>query len=156
MPGADASRSRLLFKTESAFAEVPGSNPATTLLRFKSESLHHKNVTVVSDLIRSDRQRDDLVLVGVEVDGDIVTELTYGDWDWAIEAALCGTWSSNSLSNGTTNRSFLIEKGFLDIGKYLSYRGCVINTFALDISARTIVNLTFGVMGAQGFAGSTS
>jgi len=154
---ADSSRSRLIFLQEGAFAETPASNPATTIMRFKSESLKHNNVTVVSEEIRADRQRSDLILVGFDTSGDIGMELSYGNFDWLMEAVLCSSgWSTDIITNGVTNRSFLIEKGFLDIGQYIQFRGSVINTLAIDATSRRIVQLTAGIMGSQAFAGGTS
>jgi hypothetical protein len=142
--------------TESAFAEDPASNPPTTILRFKSETLKHNNVTVVSEEIRADRQRSDLVLVGFDTAGDMNFELSYSNFDWLFEAALCGTWASDILTNGVTNRSFNIEKGFLDIGQYMQFRGSVINRLLIDGTSRKIVQVTAGIMGSTAFAGSTS
>jgi len=128
-----------------------------TRIRFVSDSLKHDNINVVSEEIRSDRQRTDLATVGYSVTGDVDAELTYGDYfDPAIEAALCGTWTTNVLRNGTTNRSFRMEKGWLDLGKYSPMRGVCINTLDLDVTSRRIVRFRVGYMGRGAEAGVTT
>jgi hypothetical protein len=138
------------------WAGVPPANAATTRVRFTGESLHHRNTTVISEEIRSDRQRSDLILVGYDVDGDINFELSYSNFDWAMEAVLCGTWTTNVLNNGVLPKSFCLEKGFLDITKYVSYRGCIINAMTLNIVARRQVTGTIGIMGQKGYPLATS
>lgn len=239
---SDSSRARLLRRTaaESAFAETPGANPATTLMRFKRESLNIQNATVVSEEIRADRQRADLALVGQNAAGDILQEVSFrGDIETWLEAALCGAWAPTSaasvadavttsgsptvtsataafavgdvgspisgtgipansyigvrnsatsiglssspvvntpvnasasgsgvtitmgsraatLRNGTTNRSFNLEKGFMDISRFMELRGAVVNRFALDITARQIAQMTTSFMAAKMLAAHTS
>jgi len=222
---SDSSRGQLLLSTETVFNEVPAT-PVMQKLRFLKETIAHKNSTTVSNEIRSDRMRSDLILLGVDVAGAIDAELSYGTFDMLIEAAMCGTWGTqgdvtladgvttnasttftsatgaftapdvgrsitgtnippnttiSSVTNGTTivlsnaatasgsalsftvkarstgniikngvvNRSFLIEKGFLDLPQFFQFRGCAVNTWDLDVSARKIVMSNFGFMGAQ-------
>lgn len=309
MPGADSSRGRLIFRPELVFGEAPPANADTRRIRFNSESLAHRNATVVSAEIRSDRQRSDLVLVGYDVAGDISKEFTYVDNDWLLEAALCGQWTQGALNtvadgattnasptvtsvtaafssadlhkpingagipansfigiinsatsiglsssatvntpvnatatatgvtlrfnsratadgattnlsrvvtsataaftandlgsritapgipantyivqinsassvdvsqpatatasglaltvgsrteflrNGVINRSFNIEKGFMDLPQFIDYRGCFVNTLQLGVTARQIVAMTVGIMGSRGYPGATS
>lgn len=156
MPGADSSRGRLIYRPETAFGEAPPTNAATTRVRFTGESLHHKNNKVLSEEIRSDRQRSDDVLAGFDVDGNVDAECTYGNFDDWFQAVLGGTWTTNVLRNGTVNRSFNLEKGFMDIGKFISHRGVGINTLDLNITARAIVKLSFGFMGSRGYPTSAS
>jgi hypothetical protein len=156
MPGADASRGRLVYRFETVFGEAPPSNAATTRVRFTGESLHHRENKVLSEEIRPDRQRSDDVLAGFDTEGTVDAECTYGNFDSWFEAALGGTWTTNVLRNGTVNRSLNLEKGFTDIGKYIDYRGQVINTMDLNITARNIVKLSFGFMGSKGLAAATS
>jgi hypothetical protein len=154
---SDSSRTRIIYKTEASFAETPGANPATTLLRFTSESLDHRNTTVISEEIRPDRQRSDLILTGYDAAGDINQELVYGGaFDTWIQAVLCGTWTSDVLHNGTTDRSFLIEKGFNDIAKFISLRGATLNQLSFDISSRKQVTFKTSWMAAQGYVSGTS
>jgi len=153
---SDASRVQFLYSKETAFDEVPPGTLTMQALRFVSENLKHTNATVVSAEIRADRMRSDLLLLGTDVAGDIAFEFSHGSFDDFIEAALCGAWTSNVLKNGVLLKSFLFERGLLDVGQYFSYRGSCINGFHLDISARAIAKGTFNVMGSEGFDGTAS
>lgn len=62
------------------------------------------------------------------------------------------TVAGKYVRNGTTNYSFLIEKQFLDVTKYVYYTGCVVGTLALTTTALEVVNGTFGLQGKQGVA----
>jgi len=146
---SNASRVQLIYKAETAFAESPAANPATKLVRFTQSSLVDKILSVISEEIRSDRQRTDLALVGYDASGDVTCEASYGlqafeDW---LEAALGGTWATNALKNGVTERSFLIEQGHLDITKFIRYFGMTVGKFSLDITFQQIVKFTASFMG---------
>lgn len=66
------------------------------------------------------------------------------------------TVAGKYVRNGTTNYSFLIEKQFLDVTKYVYYPGCVVGSLALTTTALEIVNGTFGLQGKQGVAMDSS
>ena len=149
---SDSSRVQLTYRKEAAFAEAPPANAAMKLLRFVSEGLDHKNKTEISNEIRSDRQRSDLILTGYDSGGDVSQEIIYGEaFDVWAEAALCGKWTGDVLQNGTTNRSFLLEKGYLDIGKFVSFRGAVVDSFGVDIAAGKALTMQTKFMAAQGY-----
>jgi len=156
MPGADSSRGRLVYRQETAWNETPPANAATTRLRFTGESLSHRNATVISEEIRPDRQRDDLILVGYDVAGDINLELSYGNFDWLFEAAIWSSgWATNQIINGTTKRSFNFQKSFMDIAKHVSYRGCRINSLDVAVIARRPVTMVAGIVGSKGYPSAT-
>jgi hypothetical protein len=146
---SDASRVQLIYKAETVFAESPAVNPATKLIRFNSSSMVDKILSVISEEIRSDRQRTDLALVGYDASGDITSEASYAlQWfDDSLEAALGGTWASNALKNGTAIRSFLIEQGHLDLTKFIRYFGMTVDKFSLDITYQQIVKFVVTMMG---------
>jgi len=145
---SDSSRVQLQYCTETTFATPPASL-TMQLLRFTSENLKHNNATVVSDEIRADRMRSDLLLVGVDVAGDVAFEFSQGTWDDLLQGALCGTWTANVLKNGVTPFSYLFERGMMDINQFFQYRGAEVNGFHLDIAQRAIVKGTFNIMAAQ-------
>lgn len=157
---SDASRTRLLIRPETAWAEAAPANAATTRLRFTGETLGVRKTTVLSEEIRSDRQRTDMPLVGIDASGDINMEAIYGaEFDLLLQAVLCGTWgtpTADNLRNGVTNRSFGIEAGFLDIGKYIYFRGCIPSRFMIDVAARQIVKVSTSWQGQRGTPAATS
>lgn len=68
------------------------------------------------------------------------------DFDTWLEAVLMGTWTTNVLKAGTTNRHFTLEAGFTDISEYHSYKGCRFNSFKLSVGLDGPVKATFGGM----------
>src|SRR5262245_13367077 len=90
---SDASRTQLQWSLESVFAELPAT-PAMNILRFTRDSLKHNNASVVSAEIRADRMRSDLLLVGLDVSGNVEGELSMPTFESFMEAAMCGTWST--------------------------------------------------------------
>lgn len=157
---SDASRTQLTYRPETTWAETPPANATMTLLRFTGESFGQRNATVISEEIRSDRQRTNMELVGVDAAGDISQEMIYGaEFEAQLQAALCGTWgtpSANNIRNGVVNRSFLIEKGFLDIGRYIYVTGAILDRMTIDITSRRIATMTTSWMGQKAVAASTT
>lgn len=83
--------------------------------------------------------------------GSIEAELSYGTFDDLIASAFYSDWSSNVLKNGTTQKSFTIEKT-LDrdapaADEFHRFSGVVVNTLGLTITAQQLVTASFGVMG---------
>lgn len=66
------------------------------------------------------------------------------------------TIKGSYIRNGTTQRSFTIEKGFLDISEFFTYIGMVVNQMSLNIKSQEIVTGTFSLMGKNAtLAGSS-
>jgi hypothetical protein len=53
------------------------------------------------------------------------------------------------LINGVLNRSFLFEKGYLDINQFIQFRGTAVEEWNLDISSRKVIAQSIAFMGAQ-------
>lgn len=92
---ADANLVALGYIAESTFGTTPGT-PSFVALRKTSESLQKAVQTTTSQEIRSDRQIADLIRTGINAEGEIGIELSYGEYDPFFEAALFAdsTWSS--------------------------------------------------------------
>jgi hypothetical protein len=149
MPGADASRKRVIIRPEAAFNEAPAANNATLRKRITEETLTHSKISATSDEIRGDLERTDSVMVGVDANGELRGDFSYGNWDAEIEAAIGGTWTANVLKNGVVKRSFGIERAFLDIAKFHYFRGMTVNTLEIDAGSRKLVGITVGYMGTR-------
>lgn len=93
MPQADSNRAKIRFSRETSWGETPVS-PATTEMRVTSETLGHQKGTVVSQEVRSDRQRPNVLEVGQAANGPIGFELTYGTFESFFETSLRGTIAS--------------------------------------------------------------
>lgn len=60
------------------------------------------------------------------------------------------TLTGDTITNGVTEHSFVMEKAFADITKFISFTGMMANTARIDVTARSIVT------GSIGFVGKTS
>lgn len=90
MAQADSSRFQLASMKEASWGVIPGT---VTLKekRITREALRYNKRTVASQELRSDRQVPDLVQVGVDAQGEVGFELSYGAFDDWLLSALCAT-----------------------------------------------------------------
>lgn len=142
---ADSNRVQLSYVAE----VTPGVTPATPQLRnlrMTSESLNTNIATSVSNEIRSDRNVADVIKTGSTAGGDINVEYSFGEYDELLEAFMQGTWAANVLKNGSTRRSFTIQKAFTDKSKYQYFRGCEVTTMSMDLTQGAIVTGAFGIL----------
>lgn len=84
---SDSNLTKIRYIEETTFGVTPAT-PALTELRFISTDLVHEKVTVMSEEIRADRGRNDLVQVGKNVSGNLETEFLVGAYDDLILGAL--------------------------------------------------------------------
>lgn len=161
MSNAQGSRVSLAFQLESAFNTPPGA-PSTKAIRFNGTTLALNKSILESGEIRGDRQRQD-VRHGIHMPaGDIDGELIYGAHDEFWEALLGGTWTSeaagtpNTLANGTTFRSFLIEAAHNDIAQFRQFGGGTIDKVAISAKPGAIITNKFSIMAASQTVAGTS
>lgn len=101
-----------------------------------------------SQELRSDRQIADLRHGMFSVSGDIPVELSHTSFDDIIESAMFSEWQSDdTITTGTTMKSFTLQKHFSDINQYLVFTGCVVNNWSLNVTPNGIITSTFNVMG---------
>lgn len=98
----DANLTKLLYAAETAFNETPDNLSTLQELRYVSESVNHVKSTVVSEEVRSDRARADLVQVGKSAEGSVELELILQAYDDLILAALLGTSWTSGQDTGLT------------------------------------------------------
>lgn len=143
----DSSRTRLASIVEVTYGTTPAT-PTFLNQRFVSESLNANIENVVSNEIRADRNVTDLIQVGQNAGGSVNIELSYGSFDIWLESVMFGAWATDVLKNGTTQKSFTIEKTF-EAGatdQYHRFTGAVANTLSLAIQAGQIVTGSFGFL----------
>ncbi|HBL31849.1 MAG TPA: hypothetical protein DD490_33925, partial [Acidobacteria bacterium] len=70
-------------------------------LRWTGESLALTTTSEVSAEVRADRQVPDVVRTGVEIQGDVNIELSFGAFDDLLEGALLSSWSAPLALSGT-------------------------------------------------------
>ncbi|MDX1453627.1 MAG: phage tail tube protein [Oleiphilaceae bacterium] len=96
-----------------------------------------------------------------QVGGDVTGEIVYGAFDDLFEAAVGGTWATDTpvagtdqLKAGTGRQGFTFVRKAGTIG-YDYFAGCEINTTAIEVGQNGNATLTFGVIGTSKAAGHT-
>ena len=158
----NSSQTELSYIAEDTWGVTPTSPaPVFQAIRMTGESLKILNETVESDEIRPDRNVADDVDVGGGASGGIDGELSYGTFDDFLESVLFGTWSTspaNILINGTTQKSFTLQKKQTGNGLaavYELYRGMVADTMTINIAAKQKTTVAFTFVGKGGSIGTS-
>jgi hypothetical protein len=154
---ANSAQHSLKYVAETQYGVTPTS-PTFKELRQTGSTLALTKDALISDEQNSNRQirsaRHGARIVG----GDVSSELFYGDLDDLLEAALGGTWQSDTpqtgtdeLTAGTTRRSFSIQRYFGGLQTadkpYHMATGCEVQSMALTISANALVTVAFTMIG---------
>lgn len=128
--------------------------PAFIKLPVSTESVVLSRDTLESEALRADRQISDVINGNKQVGGDLSGEARYGAFDDFLEAALGGTWATDtpsvgtdSLKAGVTRRSFTIERFHADVTAYFRSRGVEMAGLTLERAANAITTLSFNVVG---------
>ena len=139
----NSSQTELSYIAETNWGVTPTSPaPVFQAIRMTGESLKILNESVESDEIRPDRNVADDVDVGGGASGGIDGELSYGTFDDFLESVLFGTWSTspaNILINGTTQKSFTLQKKQEGNGLaavYELYNGMVVDTMTINVACK--------------------
>ncbi len=102
MPIAATNEAAVRMIEEVTFGTTPAT-PAFQEMRFTSESIIPVKDTVVSNVIRSDRQRDFLAEVAARAEGDLEIEPAYGDeLDMLLEGTLWSRVRVTDSGDGST------------------------------------------------------
>lgn len=158
----NSSQTELSYIAEATWGVTPTSPaPVFKAIRMTGESLKITNESVVSDEIRPDRNVPDTILVGGDASGGIDGELSYGTFDDFIESVLYSTWAgspANSIVNGTTQKSFTLQKKQEGNGLaavYEFYKGMVVDTMTINIAAKEKTTVAFTFVGKGGSISAT-
>lgn len=145
---ANGAQHSLHYVAESTYGTTP-STPTWTPLPHTGTSLALTKDGIESEKLRGDRQVEDFRHGNKSISGDITGELEYAAFDDMLEAALCGSWSTDVLKAGTTRRSFTFERKFGDLAtpEYHRYTGCEVNALSISVSPNAMVTTTFGIIG---------
>jgi len=143
---SDSNRTILSYVEEATLGTTP-STPTFQTLRYTGESLSFDVATTASNEMRSDRNVSDLIRNDFSAGGGFDIELSADSFDDLLESAMFGAFASNVLKNGTTRKSFTIERGHLDINQFFQYKGMVVDTLSLNVAAGSIITGNFGFVG---------
>lgn len=149
MAFSSGSRHSVQHVAETTFNTTPVT-PQTTIVPVVSINITPSKDVFNDPSIRSDRSIRFQRHGNIHVAGDIETAYMHGTYDDFLAAALHGDWTSNTLKQGVTKKSFTIERGYLDLTgtNYQRFTGMVINQYRLDVPVNDVVRNTFSFMGA--------
>lgn len=150
----DTNRVSLYVLPETTWGTTPAAGNFEEL-RYTGESLVYNVETASSSQIRSDRNVSDVVRTQASTSGDVQFELSYGSFDTLLEGLMMGSWATDVLKNGTTLKSFSIEKYFEGLNKYHTFKGLRVSSMSLDLGAGDMVTGSFAFLG-KGIATGTS
>lgn len=149
---SDSNLTALAYQAETSYGILPGT-VALQKLRFTKETFDHDKFTVESNDIREDRQIEEVTEVGVEAKGGFEFELSVGEYDALIAAALMSVFADvggvPTAKNGVTKASFAFEKKFLS-DAFANFRGMNVDQMSLKIASRAQITGSFGFIGKQG------
>ncbi len=161
MPQATGANSRLIIQQETTFKESP-STPNAILLPFVSEDLRYSRNLLESATIKGTRDAAMPALGNVDVKGSIKMELhpymaeIFKFLLGSVETTGSAPPYTHTFKVGSILPSFLVEKGFTDIGQYFLYNGCKINSFSLTAKAEGFQEVNVNIIGAKETVSTTS
>lgn len=140
--------------TRVGFEASPGVIATTwNTFAFTTNGLDASAQTTESQTIKDSRIAAGTLVTGVEVQGDIESEWSYGIQDGVLELVAFNAWNSNVLTFGGTSRKTLsIIRGFTDIDNFQVFTGCHINQWTLSIPDSGIVTSKFSIMAMKRIA----
>jgi hypothetical protein len=146
---ASSSRTRVAFIAQTAVGAFPAT-PAFSTLRRTGGNLVTKKTIIESEEVQLDGRTRAIYQTGQDVAGSYDFELSYGTFDDLIAGVLQSSWTTNSISDGTTQQQFGFEET-VDLGgsgfAYSRFVDCEISSLALTLASRAAVKGTVSVMG---------
>lgn len=144
---ARGSQFQATYAMEDSWASLP-TTPVPYNLRVTGNGVNLTKDSFQSQELRSDRQISDLRHGMFSVSGDIPVELSHTSFDDIISSAMYNDWNSDdTITTGTTENSFTLQKYFSDITQYHIFTGCVVNSWSISVTPNGIITSTFNVMG---------
>jgi len=145
---ANGAQHSLHFIAEVTYGTTP-STPTWTPCPHTGTTLALTKDGLESEKLRGDRQIEDFRHGNKQIGGDISVELEYGALDDLLEAAFCGTWTTDVLKTGVTRRSFTFERKFADLAtpEWHRYTGVEISALSMSVAPNAMVTMSFTVVG---------
>lgn len=116
-------------------------------------------VKVESNEVRGDRGKSAPVVVGFDVAGGYAeADFKANQFDKLIESALASSFSAGNIKNGSTLKTFTVERQFTDLtNKFLKYKGAAVNEMDLKFAnVRDKVTIGFSMMAMSHLSSETA
>jgi len=159
---SDSNAVVLRYVPETTYGETPVDSTDWKTLRWTSETFTASPETTQSSEIRQDRAVSDMPKVNTTVNGGFNFEFSANTFDEFVEAALGGTWAQDGVNlwdiveQGTTYRSFSVEKEYSDLTKFVGFKGMRVGTFNFSLAFGSIITGDVGLAGSDGVTATTS
>lgn len=148
MAFAQGSRSGLSYIEEVTFGTTPAGN--FTSLPIKTHSLNLTKDRVQGQDILSDRIPRIDRHGNRQTGGDMSVDLRKGDLDPFIESVMFSTFATDdTITVGTTLKSFSIEDALNDISQYRIFTGMAVSSMSVSIAPNQMVDTTFSFVGSN-------
>lgn len=147
---ASVSRSRVAYIAEVTEGTTPAMPTFTTLRRVSGGMTTRKSVEASSE-IQPDRNVRDVFENGQYTEGTFECEWSHSTMDDFLAAAQMGSWSTNVLANGSTERFFTIEETDI-VGAtslFSRYTASRVNTFEIVAQMESMIRASVGFIGRQ-------
>ncbi len=154
MAQAKGSRSQVTIQKEDSFGVAPAT-PEAQLLYYSTCSLALNRGQEQDDTLRGNRNPTKAMRGKDDVSGELAANMQAYNGLLLLglmgEVTTSGTEApyTHLFTVGDELPSFLIEKGFLDIGQYFRYLGCKIGSMKVSCTPAGKQQMTFSLMGAQ-------
>lgn len=160
MAQAIGSKAVISIQEETTYKTDPVS-PDMAKVNFISENLKLARNMISSNTIQSGRNASKPVLGNINVAGAITTELQayIGRLFKAAFGSVATTGTApytHTFSVGGDLKSYVIEKGFTDLGQYFKYNGCKCNKMSFGITPEGLHQVAFDFMGAKETVGASA
>jgi len=98
-----------------------GSIDPWQILRTTGDALTVASDPTRSDEIRDDRTRGDQKTIMINPNGTVSFELSPANFDSIMESVLSGTWTTDVLTNGTTETKWDYLKSYMDLDEHILF-----------------------------------
>lgn len=162
---AIGAKTRLAAVPETVWGTTPAT-PSMILVPYVSESLESNIGIVENNAIRPDRKYFSPGQGNLKPAGDVSVVWSANALGWLILRGVgASATTTGSAGSGFTHTiqettnvdlpSVTIEKGFLDIGQYIVYKGARINTLTFEMRPESTINGSIGFMAKDEVSAST-
>jgi len=143
------SNAKLWYVEETTVGTTPAT-PAFKQFRITADNLVLQKESLQSNEIDGSREISAIRTSANQVTGTVSGELSSESYDDLFEACLQGTWATDVLKVGSTERAFTFMRETLDSSgatHYDLFTGCRITNFSMSTAVNSIVTIDFSVIG---------
>lgn len=133
-----------------------GSSGNWQIIRRTGDSLTAAPNSVESEEVRSDRMRGGPSIVTITAGGGIDLEFSAQSYDDFLSSAMCSAWEvdtptegTDQLSVGTSDVKLDVLKSYMDSGKHVEIKNCVVSEMSLTLDSGAKVTGSITLMGTD-------